>query len=58
VAWWRDWQSRLARKRWVGIHWPAEQGQWWWSGAASIAGVTSEAQKNIVAERILGLLRG
>jgi len=32
--------------------------QWLWSGAASIAGGTSEIQKTIVAERILGLPRG
>ena len=31
--------------------------QWLWSKAASIAGGTSEVQKNIVAERILGLPR-
>jgi alkylation response protein AidB-like acyl-CoA dehydrogenase len=34
------------------------QRQWLWSKAASIAGGTSEVQKNIVAERILGLPRG
>ena len=34
------------------------QRQWLWSGAASIAGGTSEVQKNIIAERILGLPRG
>jgi alkylation response protein AidB-like acyl-CoA dehydrogenase len=34
------------------------QRQWLWSGAASIAGGTSEVQKNIVSERILGLPRG
>jgi alkylation response protein AidB-like acyl-CoA dehydrogenase len=34
------------------------QRQWLWSYAASIAGGTSEVQKNIVAERILGLPRG
>ena len=33
------------------------QRQWLWSGAASIAGGTSEIQKNIVAERIFGLPR-
>ncbi|TML63671.1 MAG: acyl-CoA dehydrogenase [Actinobacteria bacterium] len=32
--------------------------QWLWSKAASIAGGTSEVQKNIIAERILGLPRG
>jgi alkylation response protein AidB-like acyl-CoA dehydrogenase len=34
------------------------QRQWLWSKAASIAGGTSEVQKNIIAERILGLPRG
>ena len=34
------------------------QRQWLWSGAASIAGGTSEVQKNIVSERILGMPRG
>ncbi|MCU1457047.1 MAG: Acyl-CoA dehydrogenase [Actinomycetia bacterium] len=34
------------------------QYQWLWSKAASIAGGTSEVQKNIIAERILGLPRG
>ena len=33
------------------------QRQWLWSKAGSIAGGTSEVQKNIVAERILGLPR-
>jgi len=26
VAWGRDWQAKLARDRWVGIHWPVEYG--------------------------------
>ncbi len=47
---------------WRGAHeLPADgkwQRQWLWSKAASIAGGTSEVQKNIVAERILGLPRG
>ena len=47
---------------WFGAHdVPAGgrwQRQWLWSKAASIAGGTSEVQKNIVAERILGLPRG
>jgi alkylation response protein AidB-like acyl-CoA dehydrogenase len=34
------------------------QRQWLWSAAASIAGGTSEVQKNIVAERLLELPRG
>jgi len=47
---------------WRGAHdLPADgkwQRQWLWSKAASVAGGTSEIQKNIVAERILGLPRG
>ena len=47
---------------WRGAHEnPADgkwQRQWLWSKAASIAGGTSEVQKNIIAERILGLPRG
>jgi alkylation response protein AidB-like acyl-CoA dehydrogenase len=34
------------------------QRQWLWSKAASIAGGTSEVQRSIIAERILGLPRG
>ncbi len=37
---------------------PAWQRQFLWSKAASIAGGTSEVQKTIIAERILGLPRG
>jgi alkylation response protein AidB-like acyl-CoA dehydrogenase len=47
---------------WRGAHDVPEDGrwqrQWLWSKAASIAGGTSEVQKNIISERILGLPRG
>jgi alkylation response protein AidB-like acyl-CoA dehydrogenase len=47
---------------WRGAHDLPDDGkwqrQWLWSKAGSIAGGTSEVQKNIVAERILGLPRG
>jgi alkylation response protein AidB-like acyl-CoA dehydrogenase len=37
--------------------WGPWQRQWLWSKAASIAGGTSEVQRNVIAERILGLPR-
>jgi alkylation response protein AidB-like acyl-CoA dehydrogenase len=37
--------------------WGRWQRQWLWSAAASIAGGTSEVQKNVIGERILGLPR-
>jgi alkylation response protein AidB-like acyl-CoA dehydrogenase len=49
------------------VLWPAPNGdsaagtwqrQWLWSKSASIAGGTSEVQRTIIAERILGLPRG
>jgi alkylation response protein AidB-like acyl-CoA dehydrogenase len=69
---WTDMTQRLsatavdvtgdAAPLWRGAHeLPADgrwQRQWLWSAAASIAGGTSEVQKNIVAERMLGLPRG
>jgi alkylation response protein AidB-like acyl-CoA dehydrogenase len=39
-------------------HDPVTQRQWLWSGAASIAGGTSEVQRSIIAERLLGLPKG
>ena len=34
------------------------QRQWLWSFAGTIAGGTSEVQRNIISERILGMPRG
>jgi len=47
---WRGATDAAADGRW--------QRQWLWSKAASIAGGTSEVQKNIISERLLGLPRG
>ena len=47
---WRGAAEAAADGRW--------QRQWLWSKAASIAGGTSEVQKNIISERLLGLPRG
>ncbi len=69
---WTDMTQRLsatavdvtgaAAPLWRGAHdLPGDgrwQRQWLWSAAASVAGGTSEVQKNIVAERMLGLPRG
>jgi alkylation response protein AidB-like acyl-CoA dehydrogenase len=69
---WSDMTQRLSARAielcgaaaplWRGAHdVPGDgkwQRQWLWSGAASIAGGTSEVQKNIVSERILGMPRG
>jgi len=69
---WTDMTQRLsatavdvtgdAAPLWRGAHELPDDGrwqrQWLWSAAASIAGGTSEVQKNIVAERMLGLPRG
>ena len=61
---WTDMTQHLSwvALRVVGEAAPIDEGpwphQWLWSQAASIAGGTSEVQKTILAERILGLPRG
>ena len=60
---WTDMTQHLsdAALRVVGPDAPLEgkwQRQWLWSKAASIAGGTSEIQRTIIGERILGLPRG
>jgi len=59
---WSDMTQHLSRAA-LGVlgpdapGWSAWQRQWLWSFAASIAGGTSEVQKNVIAERILGMPR-
>lgn len=60
---WTDMTQRLSQVA-LDVEGPAAplwgpwQRQWLWSKAASIAGGTSEVQRTIIGERILGLPRG
>ena len=50
-------QAALAVQGPAAPLWGPWQRQWLWSKAASIAGGTSEVQRSVIGERILGLPR-
>ena len=47
IEWGREWQAKLARDRWVGVHWPEEFG-----GRGASPGPGRDLQHGVRAARV------